>query len=524
MNLYGNNLFFALLFAALFVLQFLWLHLHPHTSTGREQRMKQTWSRTADTVFILCIALAVASLFRLYPGNARPPIQDSSAFLYIGKRMSEGKLPYRDLFDHKGPLLYLIEYCGIRMMPGSFTGVWLLEVLNLLFTAFFMLRLANIAAEYKADAWLSVMAVLGVCGWMVWQGGNFTEEFALPWITSAAWICGRFFESGIYRKRDIVLLGAGFAAVLLLRANMIAAWAALMPIVFILLLRDRRFADIGKCTFLFFGGALLVLCPMLAWAWKAGFLKEFLEDYILFNLRYTDAAGGTAQRLLLSASFAAVLWPAAAALVFSLILRPRKTILWYNFVFFAVSAFTAAMSGRLYYHYAIVMLPAAVLPFATCFDATARLFQRNERNRVPAPAVMIAATLVMLSGALGYRYLSHYEPGDDAVTAYLKKKTEIEDDVLVIGNSSWYYLLADRKTENRFFYQLPPMEISDELREAFFEELEEKPSDYVLLPGYREERDWMNEQLGGIRSWLETQSGLDYEREEYEDFEVYIRP
>ena len=518
MGLYGSNLFFGMMFVALFVLQFLWLRI-PGKYPGESTILSRKF---LDCLFCLCTAFAAASLLRLYPGNARPPIQDSSAFLYIGKRMAEGKLPYRDLFDHKGPLLYLIQRIGIGLTPDSYTGVWLLELLGMAITAGYMLKLAGLVTESRADAYLAVLAVLGACGWMVWQGGNFTEEFALPWIACAASICCSFFENGTYRPRDVLLLGASFAAVLMLRANMIAVWACYIPIVLVLLLKEKRFSDLGRCTLLFMGGVLLVMLPFVIWAAKAGFLRELWEDYILFNFRYTGSvAVGLRERIILFLLFAKVLWPAAAALLFSLVLMPHRKLLWYNLLFYIISVVSAAMSGRLYYHYAIVMLPAVILPFGCCFDRSSGLFRnRNESGNVN-PAVLLATCVLLVAGAVSYRFVFSYSAEDDHLTSYLKENTGAEDDVLVIGNSSWYYLLADRKTENRFFYQLPPMEISDQLRDEFYEELRQKPADCVVLPGYREDRERMDNLLGGIRSFLETETG--YQREEYDDFEVYLR-
>ena len=193
MGLYDNNLLYAALFVSVLILQAFWI-LFSAGGPQAERTGKKTILEHA--LCCICISLAAATLFRLFPGNNRPPAEDSSVFLYIGKRMLEGKLPYRDLFDHKGPILYLIEVSGLSLTPRSTSGVWVLEVLNLLAASFLMLRLGFLEAENRASGFLAVLTAVGVCGWKIWQGGNFTEEYALPWITAAALVFFRFFQTG----------------------------------------------------------------------------------------------------------------------------------------------------------------------------------------------------------------------------------------------------------------------------------------------------------------------------------------
>ena len=98
----------------------------------------------ADIIFCICIALAIGTFLRQYPWTSLPTRTDSSVFLYIGKQMHAGKVPYVDLFDHKGPLLYLIQYLGFSIWKDSVAGgVWILELVSFGGLAFLMLKLSE---------------------------------------------------------------------------------------------------------------------------------------------------------------------------------------------------------------------------------------------------------------------------------------------------------------------------------------------------------------------------------------------
>ena len=520
MGLYGSEKLFFLLFLSLFVLQFLWLRL---LSREGPQSRGENQERLVNVLFCICTALAVSTLFRLYPGNGRAPMEDSSAFLYIGQRMLEGKQPYRDLFDHKGPLLYLIQVVGQKLTPGSFTGVWLLEVLNMAVTAALLQRLAGLFVKRSESAFLAVLAAIGVCGWKIWQGGNFTEEYALPWISLAAYILLHFFRDEEYSDLQIIILGIGFAVVLLLRANMIAVWTALMPVALIILLAWKRYAEIGKCILLFLLGMTAVLLPVLIWARKAGFLEDMWRCYVVFNFRYTDDAAAAGNSLLLMFAFAVAIWPGTLAVLAALFLGCKRKEQWFNLIFFVLSLYTVVISGRMYYHYAIVLLPTIVLPLGMLFDFTGRLWTGKNPQREVRPAFLILSFCVMLVGAFAYRHVSSDEPEYNPAADYLADNTEVDDDVLVLGKSQGYYIQAGRKTENRFFYQLPPLEISQELRDAFKVELREHPSDYILLSGDPADRDSVRTKLKDVWLVLEEEITEHYLIETYDEFEIYIR-
>lgn len=53
---------------------------------------------------------------------------DSSVFEYIGIVIQHGGVPYVDTFDHKGPLLYLINWMGLEL--AGCRGILIFEAIS----------------------------------------------------------------------------------------------------------------------------------------------------------------------------------------------------------------------------------------------------------------------------------------------------------------------------------------------------------------------------------------------------------
>jgi len=63
-------------------------------------------------ISLIAIALIMSYCFKTNYWNRNIIGIDSSVFISIGEAMHEGKIPYKDIFDHKGPLIYFINYIG----------------------------------------------------------------------------------------------------------------------------------------------------------------------------------------------------------------------------------------------------------------------------------------------------------------------------------------------------------------------------------------------------------------------------
>ena len=515
MQFYGNSLLYVALFAAILFIQFVWTRAKLIPCHILSEKL-------ADILFSITLAFTIGSLFRLYPGNHLPPEWDSAVFLYIGRRMTEGKIPYLDLFDHKGPLLYLNEYLGCFLTPNSYSGVWLIEIAHLFATVLISCKTVRILEKQDISTYVSVLLTYFLCGWKIWQGGNFTEEYALPWISAALYVFVYFFQNKVYKNRHIVILGISFAAVFLLRANMIAIWIAWIPLVILLFLHDRRFQDLQRCSLLFVLGIVMVMLPTVLITIQNGSFSAMWHCYIDFNFSYTGGVHPTLSSWVDFSSFSLFqLWPGLLAIAVWLWQNPKSKLQWYNLWFFLVSVFTVRMSGMNFLHYQIQMLPCFVLPFLAFSNLTSEIFSGKKEIQVDRSLVLGTCGLMLLIMLTFRSYRNgSIEVTADPVVEYLIDNTDSDDDVLVLGNNAWVYLAADRKTENPFFYQSPPIEISDSLYYDFIRELKCRPSAYILTTFGETEVFYQGERLSHICSLL---ADFGYQYSDYGSFGVYYK-
>lgn len=97
-----------------------------------------------DNKKIIIAILLVASIFTLLICSKNSPLYpyndwvDGNAFFTMGKGMFNGKVPYKDLFEQKGPLLYLIYGIGYLISHDTFLGVYLLEVISYTIFGYFL--------------------------------------------------------------------------------------------------------------------------------------------------------------------------------------------------------------------------------------------------------------------------------------------------------------------------------------------------------------------------------------------------
>ena len=258
-------------------------------------------------IFIFFTAFAFAILYictASSPSYATNPWNDANAFLTVGKAMANGLTVYKDIFEQKGPLLYLIHALACFISDTSFTGVYVMQSLSLCVTSFAAYKLASL---YVGTGWSVASAVL-TCFVTVnsscYYYGDSAEEFCLPFLMISIYYFCRYFkntEQALPKRSVFFLVGFFAGCVAMIKFTVIGfwfAWAAYISLYTLFAKKDFKKAVINALVFL--GGMGAAIAPWIVYFAVKGGLRDFIYTYFILN--------ATAYPMTEKLSFFARLW------------------------------------------------------------------------------------------------------------------------------------------------------------------------------------------------------------------------
>ena len=124
---------------------------------------------------VIVVAICSKSSF-LYPLN---DWQDTNCYLTVGKSIWSGVVPYRDLFEQKGPFLYFLYAFASLISYRTFFGVYLLEVFCCTFFLYYSYKIVEMYSGKKALYYLPFLAVAVYTSRAFVHGGS-AEEICFP--------------------------------------------------------------------------------------------------------------------------------------------------------------------------------------------------------------------------------------------------------------------------------------------------------------------------------------------------------
>ena len=213
---------------------------------------------------------------------------DQNCFLTLGKGILEGVVPYRDLFEQKGPLLYFLHSAGLLISDNGFHGVFIIQVL--FFTAYLVI-MKKTAEIFLGDSKKSV-AVAVICGMVTavthcYRRGDNAEEFCLPFVAVALYWLLKAMKNGYSKTMtNKVLLLNGFLAgcIFWIKFTLLGFHLAWTAGFFVLMLSEKKYSKAFIGCMVFLCGMALSSVPYLIYFAMHNSLKDLFEVYIYSNV------------------------------------------------------------------------------------------------------------------------------------------------------------------------------------------------------------------------------------------------
>lgn len=212
---------------------------------------------------------------------------DANAFFTVGKSMMRGLIPYRDLFEQKGPLLYLIYGIGSLISYNSFTGVFILEVISFSIFLYYIEKIAALFMEIKKSILTLPIITFGIVTLKSFSHGGSAEEFTLPLLAISGYYLIKYLKSDSSKMDSKELFINGFMAgmVLLIKYTLLGFHFGFMVIIFLYQLKDKKYKDAFISCLIFLLGMALPVLPWLIYFSLNNALYDFFNVYFIINIK-----------------------------------------------------------------------------------------------------------------------------------------------------------------------------------------------------------------------------------------------
>jgi len=461
---------------------------------ARAEKNRNFWFLLiASFIFFL---LRFPSLFEAYWYG------DEGIYQVLGLAIKAGRLLYRDIWDNKPPLLYMLyslfssDQFTMRLVSLVF-GVLSLIVFFALSRKLFEEKEGNKIAIFSTVIFGLLFALPIVEG----NIANSENFMLLPIILSGFLI---FTAKEKMAKNILILSGFLLGVAFLFKIVGIFDFAAFFSFLFILNLPKKisNFKNIvyAQIYFLlpFVLGFLLPIAASSLFFLFHGFsvFKYFLQatfvqnvGYVGYGNKFIIPQGLLISKLLLLSLF--LLFILAKRNIFS------KTTL-FVLTWFAFSLFNAFFSGRPYTHYVLVLIPS--------FSLLIGLLFWDKKYRFPLILIFIVSFYLILKNFSFYgktffyyqnffsfitgretvaQYRGFFDkktPVDYELAQFIKTKTKKDDNIFIWGNNAQVYALSGKLPPGRYAVAYHITGYKDGIentKEAF---LKQEPKLVIIMP------------------------------------------
>ncbi|MBO6296310.1 MAG: glycosyltransferase family 39 protein [Prevotella sp.] len=418
---------------------------------------------------------------------------DADFFSVIGKYWTKNTLPYVDLWDHKGPIIYFYNALGY-WITNNRIGVFIIQVLSLSMSIFFTYKLFREEFDDKKTYLLVIFSLFGLAN-DYGTAGNCVEEYLLPLLSLAFYFMYKWVHkidekanNHSYKYAFVYGLVLGFSLMTRM-TNAIGVCGGILVIAIFLLLKGK-YVNLLHNIFAFLLGVIVIILPFILYFYKYNALDEMIYGTLLFNFEYIqnapelDPFSFNQKLYLIKSSVTVIVLFLVSILLF---LRPdekRQGMLW---CMVAIISMSWLMTGNGFDHYFIITFPY----FAIAINELYRLLKKDKETIIRRIArfgsityIIILTILFSYSVYIAYKGIASDNNKLSFYSSIKKKYLQNTNSFVAYNVSPYIYLYLDLKPYCRFFaYQDDQISFGKTLRKKVIDEYSTRKPLYILVRG-----------------------------------------
>jgi len=388
---------------------------------------------------------------------------DSNVYIYCSEQILNGKIMYKELFDHKGPMLYVFNVIGLLIGGKNTTGIWLIELILLFVSLVYIFKSASIYFD-RLIALISTLFSLFLIMLLLveGQGGNCTEEYAIPFISVSMYYFLLFLKQQIINKYHFVIIACCCICTFLLKPNFISLWLVGYFFVFIILLKNKKLKKLLPISVTTIITFLVICIPFSVYFTLTDSWSDFKFCFWDFNKSYSDVSFiGILSRTIKRVWYAGHFWLSLIGRI-HVVLFIFVGIVYFKYMKDKIEAFFLFFAIIL----TLVMISIGILfdllhyylPFAPLFVFLYAFVCHFLIKKTTINPMLIAGLLFLLFSFGCIRQLkSTYKkqnPLENLIT-FIKENSEKTDKITVVGHDCSIYNLSGRESVSKYSYIFP---------------------------------------------------------------------
>ena len=226
----------------------------------------------------------------LYP---YPETGDSFVFQTIGKFWVDGVIPYRDLFDNKGPFLYAMNALGY-WLTDSRTGLLIVQIPIFYLLSVITFRFMRLGFNSKTSFGITLILLLGLS--LGYNGGNNACEYGMPLLVLSSYLFYKWLQQPFESTKNHPLqysfvYGFTIGICLLTRASNSLIIFILLAYVLFHELTHKQFRSLFQNLLTAAAGTLAICLPFVLYFYANDALDDLYYSVIACNFNYLRTTG-----------------------------------------------------------------------------------------------------------------------------------------------------------------------------------------------------------------------------------------